>query len=166
MSAWIKTGSAGLFIVVTVCLRQPGAQPEENPADEISARGPIPFAVYDKNGDGVISEDEFYSVREARMSKRIDEGRPMRGAANAPAFSDFDTDKDGLVNPDELVTGQQARMQDGGCIEMGQGRGMGGGMGRNRPDFSEYDQDGDGYILETEFYEARNNRISEPVKQR
>ncbi len=38
-------------------------------------------------------------------------------------------------------------------------------MGMNMPTYSDFDLDGDGKILEVEFYEARNNRISERAKQ-
>jgi Ca2+-binding EF-hand superfamily protein len=48
---------------------------------------------------------------------------------------------------------------------MGQGRGMGPGMGRNRPDFSAYDRNGDGKISEQEFQEGRNERIRERAQQ-
>ncbi len=142
----------GLLITFTITLA-----PVDTQAEEIPVRGPMPFAAYDKDGNGLISEDEFYLARSERMSKRAAEGRPMRGAANAPAFSDFDIDTDGQLSPDELAAGQQARMQT--CC------GMGKGMGWNMPDFSEYDLDGDGYILEDEFYEARGKRISERLKQ-
>jgi Ca2+-binding EF-hand superfamily protein len=42
---------------------------------------------------------------------------------------------------------------------------MGQGMGRNKHNFSDCDLNGDGKILEKEFYEARNKRIAERVKQ-
>lgn len=148
----------GLLILFAVGPASISAQEEET-----NASAPISFAAFDKDGNGLVSEEEFNMTREERMSKRVAEGRPMRGAANAPAFSYFDSNSDGFLNQDELVTGQQAQMQKRGG--MGQGRGMGRGMGRNMPDFSEYDLDGDGNILEEEFYEARNNRISERAKQ-
>ncbi|MCW8962476.1 MAG: hypothetical protein OQL16_01675, partial [Gammaproteobacteria bacterium] len=64
-----------------------GAQPADIPE-----RGPIPFAAYDKDGSGFISPEEFNAVRGQRMATRAAEGRPMRGAASAPAFSAFDAD--------------------------------------------------------------------------
>jgi hypothetical protein len=47
----------------------------------------------------------------------------MRGAANAPAFSQFDTNSDGQLTEDEFVAGQQAQMEK--RRSMGMGRGMG-----------------------------------------
>ena len=129
----------------------------------IPDRGPIPFAVYDKDGNGLISEKEFSEVRAERISKRAAEGRPMRGAANTPTFSAFDTNGDGHLTKDELTAGQKIQMEKRRGMGMGQGRGM--GMGRNMPVFSEYDLDGDGVIVEEEFNEARGNRISARAQQ-
>ena len=136
-------------------------------SEAIPDRGPIPFAAYDKDGNGLISEKEFSAVRAERMSTRAAEGRPMRGAASAPSFSEFDTNKDGQLTQDELAAGQKAQMEKRRSMGMGQGRGMGKGMGmgRNMPTFSEYDLDGDGKMLEKEFNEARSKRISERAQQ-
>ncbi|MBN4063505.1 hypothetical protein JYT79_01855 [Cardiobacterium sp. AH-315-I02] len=133
----------------------------------IPDRGPIPFSIYDKDGDGLISEKEFIEIRAERMSKRAAEGRPMRGAASAPSFPEFDTNKDGKLTSDELAAGQKVQMEKRRSMGMGQGRGMGKGMGmgKNMPAFSEYDLDGDGKILEKEFNEARSKRISERAQQ-
>ena len=147
------------MIPVGLCLFLAGsfstihAQPEDIPE-----RGPVPFSAYDRDGDGYISEQEFNSTRSERMEQRAAEGRPMRGAAGAPSFSGFDQDGDGRLTPDELAAGQQGQMQ--------QRRGMKGGMGENqRPAFSDFDLDGDGKVLEKEFYDARNQRISERVEE-
>lgn len=146
-------------------------------AKGIPDRGSIPFAAYDKDNDGFISEEEFNSVRGERMEKRAKEGRRMRGAASAPSFSAFDTDGDGKLNKDELAAGQKAQREKrrgmgqgrgmGKGMGMGQGRGMGKGMGmgRNMPAFSEYDLNGDGKLLEKEFNEARSKRRSERAQQ-
>jgi Ca2+-binding EF-hand superfamily protein len=142
-------------------------------ADEISSRGPIPFSAYDKDGNNLISEQEFNLVREERMSIRAAEGRPMRGASGAPTFAEFDANADGQLTHDELVAGQNAQMEKraGMGMGMGQGNGMGkgsgmsNGMGMNMPAYAEYDLNGDGEILEKEFYEARNKRISERAQQ-
>jgi len=47
-------------------------------------RGPMTFEVFDMDGDGVVTEQEFQSVRTDRMAARAAQGAPMRGAANAP----------------------------------------------------------------------------------
>ncbi len=129
---------------------------------EIPEWGPIPFAAYDSDGNGVISEQEFYAVRAKRMAARAEEGRPMRNAANAPAFSAFDTDGDGGLSPDELAAGQRGQMQQRGGMG---GAGQGPAMGRNMPSFADFDLDGDGVLVKDEFIEARGRRISERVKQ-
>ncbi len=95
-------------------------------AQEMPVRGPIPFATYDQNGDGTVSETEFYDVRGKRMEQRAQEGRPMRNAGNAPDFTYFDADKNGRLTPQELTEGQNRRMQE---RRGGMGPGMGGGMG-------------------------------------
>lgn len=156
--------SLGLFAAFAI-----GSAPISAQAEEISARGPIPFATYDEDGNGFISEDEFNTVRGKRMATKAAEGRPMSGVAGAPAFSTFDTNGDGQLSREELATGQKAQMEKRREMGMGQGsgagQGMGQGMGRNMPAFSEYDLNGDGKIVESEFNEARSKRISERAQQ-
>ncbi len=156
MSILKKLCPVGLFVAFVVLVSPISVQ-----AEEVPARGPIPFVDYDKDSDGFISEDEFNSVRGERMAKRAAEGRPMRGAASAPAFSEFDTNNDGQLSSDELVAGQKAQMEK----RRGMGKGKGMAMKRNKPAFSEFDLDGDGIILEKEFNEARSIRISERAEQ-
>lgn len=143
--------------------------PVPAPAEEMPARGPIPFAAFDEDGNGLISEQEFNARRAQRMAAREAEGRPMRGAASAPSFSEFDTNADGQLTQDELAAGQKARMEQRRGMGMGTGPGPGAGqgmgMGRNMPAFSDYDLDGDGKILEKEFSEARTRRINERTQQ-
>lgn len=97
-------------------------------AAQMPERGPLSFEAYDKNGNGFISETEFYDVRGQRMEQRAAEGRPMRNAGNAPDFTFFDTNGDGKVTKVELLEGQNKRMQErrGGGMGPGKGRGMGG----------------------------------------
>lgn len=122
-------------------------------AEEIPARGPIPFVAFDMDGNGHITEQEFAATREKRMAALAAEGMPMGGATRAPEFSDFDTNGDGYLTPDELVAGQQAQMEKRS------------GMGRNMPAFSDFDLNGDGIILEEEFNETRSKRITERTQQ-
>ena len=105
-----------------------GAVPAVVQAEELPDRGPVPFHLYDTDGNNLISEDEFYNVRAKRMQKRADEGFPMRGAANAPDFSEFDGNGDGTLTPEELSAGQQAQMNKRrGAKGKGQGQGQGPG---------------------------------------
>ncbi len=98
-----------------------GAAPLMLQAETIPSSGPVPFASYDQNKDGSISEKEFYDVRDKRMKARAESGRMMRNASNAPEFSEFDANKDGKITPEELQAGQNARMQQRGGRGMGRG---------------------------------------------
>ncbi len=135
------------------------------------------FADFDLNNDGKITEEEFTEARTARISERAQDGRQMRGLANAASFADIDTNKDGSISPEEFsaVTNQMQpqkqneRMNQRGGMGQGQGRGMdqGQGMGRGgaqqnaMPSFIDFDLNNDGKITEEEFTEARTARISE-----
>lgn len=139
---------------------------------ELPARGPIPFANYDQDGNGFISEQEFTLVRSERMAAKTAQGRPMKGAGNAPSFSAFDKDHDGQLTKEELLAGQQIQMQNrrgnqGQFSQMGPGRGKGSGMGRNSnmPNFSDFDLNSDGMIVEEELYKARAVRITQRAEQ-
>ncbi|MCO6411444.1 MAG: hypothetical protein J5I92_01745 [Thiogranum sp.] len=134
---------------------------------EAVAPGPVPFEVFDRDGNGYIDEQEFNDVRSERMDARAGEGRPMRGAAGAPPFAALDTDADGRLTPDELAAGQRARMQQqrGPGMGPGPGMGMGMGMGRNMPSFADFDLDGNGILEEPEFNEARAQRINDRASQ-
>lgn len=76
-----------------------------------TSRGPIGFDAYDQNKDGVITQEEFDTVRAKRMSDKAEAGMPMRNAANSPDFAYFDTNKDGKITKEELQAGQLKRMR-------------------------------------------------------
>ena len=136
---------------------------------ELPMRGPIPFANYDSDGNGFITEQEFTQVQSERMATKVAQSRPMKGAGNAPSFDAFDEDHDGRLTEEELIAGQQAQMQSrrGRVSNMGQGRSKGIGMrgNSNMPSFSQFDINSDGIILEEEFNKARAARITERVEQ-
>jgi Ca2+-binding EF-hand superfamily protein len=129
-------------------------------AAEIPDRGPIPFAAYDQNGDGKVSEAEFTEVRTRRMASRG--GKGMRGMGKMPPFSNFDSNADGSLSPEELAAGQKMMQQRRGGMGMasGRGAGMGRGRGGNAPSFAEFDLNSDGRIPEEEFLKAQGQRIS------
>lgn len=105
-------------------------------AEDLPPRGPIPFATYDTNSDGFVSEQEFYDARAKRIQQKVDQGMPMRNVGNAPDFSQFDTNGDGKLTELELLKGQNAQMQNKkqnkgygqGMKQGGMGQGMGKGM--------------------------------------
>lgn len=77
----------------------------------VPSRGPVPFEVFDSNGDGYIDEREFNRVHSARIQQRASEGRMMRNLGNAPTFTDLDGDGDGRVSPQEHQAHQQQRQK-------------------------------------------------------
>ena len=97
------------FLVVTTVLISLTATPVA--AADIPTRGPVPFEVFDSNGDGYIDGQEFDRVRSERIQQRTEEGRMMRNMGNAPQFSDIDSDGDGRVSPQEHQAHQQQRQQ-------------------------------------------------------
>jgi hypothetical protein len=132
-----------------------------NAEDVLPARGPIPFSVYDQDGNGLVNEAEFNAVRAERMAQRAAEGKPMRNAANAPAFADFDANGDGNLTNEELLAGQQRQMGQRGMGQgMGQGIGKGPGQGNcmNMPTFADIDSDGSGAISPDEFAAHQQQR--------
>ena len=112
---------------------------------------PTPIEMFDKDGSGTVSEEEFNAGRAERMAKMAESGRPMRHAGQGPQFSDLDADKDGEVTLEEFIEARRAMMekrhaermawrssmpramppmhqgypQRGGCMQSGGGQGMG-----------------------------------------
>lgn len=118
-------------------------------SEQPPARGPVAFSVYDQNGDGFVSKDEFNAVREKLKA----EGRPMR---NAQSFADLDLNHDDKISEAEFSSGHQMQMAKPGRAGGGQG-----GM----PSFSEFDLNKDGKITEEEFTDARTARITKRLQE-
>jgi Ca2+-binding EF-hand superfamily protein len=128
----------------------------------------MPFAVFDADADGRITQQEFMQAHEKRQALREIQGRRTRALPAPQMFYDFDSDGNGVLSPAELLAGQQFRQQ--GRLGMkhpglpsGEGRGL--GRGRNMPSFSDFDLDQNGLLTEEEFIEGRGRRISERAKQ-
>ena len=155
MNAFTKAIPAALLITFTWGIPSMNAQ-----AEEVPKKGPIPFATYDKDGDGLISEEEFNAVREERKAARAAEGKPMYKAYKAPGFSEFDANGDGQLTPEELAAGQQAQREKR-LSEKKEYH----GKKKHKPSFSDYDLNNDGKIIESEFNEAREKRMSEKAKE-
>ena len=130
---------------------------------QVPERGPVPFAAYDTDADGFITQAEFDAVRSARAAMQQASGRPAQGMGNAPTFQMLDVNADNRLTADELAIGQRVQMG------AGQGRGNGQGMrntqAKNMPAFSDYDLNADGGITQQEFNSARGARITERAQQ-
>ena len=140
----------GVLFALAVAPRLAGANPGQK-------HTPPPFAEFDTDGNGYVSEDEFNTTRAKHMAAMVEAGMPMKGAASAPAFSDLDTDKDMQLSEEELIAGKKAHMQSmrghgrgAGCGKH-KGKKMAGGKGRKMTTFEDIDTDADGSISREEF---------------
>ncbi len=154
MNDLTKRIAQGLLGVLAGCALTVAAVAQEGHQHQ-----PPPFADFDVDGNGSISETEFNSVRAQRMAARAAEGKKMRCSATAPAFADIDTNGDASLNADELRAGQQAHMEE--CRAMGQGAGSGKGGQHPMHKFSDVDVDGNGMISAAELNDAHSARMGE-----
>jgi len=92
-------------------------------SEEIPTRGPIPFTVFDKDGNGFVNIEEFNSIRKQRLQQKTMEGRQMRGINANLSFSDLDSNHDEQLTMAELTAGQQAQMKQ--QLAKGYARNMG-----------------------------------------
>ncbi|MFB0979295.1 MAG: EF-hand domain-containing protein [Alteromonadaceae bacterium] len=131
---------------------------------EIANRRPIPFFLYDKDGDNLISKKEFSETRSERWPKKE---TSMLNEINTSSFIVFDKNNDGQLTQRELASGQQIQKNKRFNLLVGQDRGMNQEMRmrKNKPLFSEFDLNNDGKIIEQEFSEAHNKRMTKRSRQ-
>jgi len=144
-----------------------GLAPAAALAEDMPPRGPMPYAVIDRDGNSFVSEEEFTAMRHERLEARMAQIRARCDAASARMFFRLDTDRDSQLSREELAAGQRARMERRRWRGTGYGTNMGRSMGmmRNRPAFTEFDINADGEVTEEEFYTVRNTRIKERMEQ-
>mgnify|MGYP001811905890 CR=1 FL=1 len=98
-----------IILVVAVVLAV-AVSPRAAEAESEKPHGPPAFTEFDKDDSGFVSEEEFHATRANRMAEMAKAGRPMKGAATAPAFADLDTDGDQQLSEAELTAGQAAHL--------------------------------------------------------
>ena len=100
-------------------------------ASELPNRGPLPFASWDKDGNGSIDQQEFETVRQQRQAAMKAGGQMGRNMASAPAFSRIDTDGNGLISAEELTAIQGKQIRYNGKGQAGNKRNMAMGRGHH-----------------------------------
>ena len=122
---------------------------------------PLPFSAYDKDANGVVTEQEFNAVQAQQRAARDAAGAPLGGAANTPSFAVLDLNRDGQVTLEEFNTVQPpAAPAAAGTLGSGARMGLSDGSG-GVPSFADLDENHDGSISAAEFNDARANRAVE-----
>jgi Ca2+-binding EF-hand superfamily protein len=147
-----------------------GTQPALAQSADSSVGGPLPFAAYDTDGSGSVTEQEFSAVQARQKAERAAAGAPMGGAANTTPFAVFDLNGDGTVSPAEFDTVQPATATGGpGSMGSGPRMGLSSGLGSEGAggvsSFTDLDENKDGGISPSEFNDARANRAVEKSQE-
>jgi len=149
-----------LGVAALVVMTGSGIAMAEGDVPSLPLEGPIPFEVFDLDGNGAISQQEFDQVRARRAEAREKAGLPS--TRQIRPFSSVDSDGDGEIDPEEL---QAAHGAAGAGPGQGPGMQRGRGRGGSPPAFSDFDLNGDGAIDEQEFIDARTKRIAERMEE-
>ncbi len=99
-------------------------------ASNLGVPGPLSLSDYDLDKNGVISAEEFKTVRQKREAALKAAGHEAKGMDNAPSFADLDANGDGSITPSELEAARQARQ--GNVIHDVKGVGKGMGMEKHK----------------------------------
>ena len=140
-------------------------------AKNVSPGSSIPYATFDADSNGTISEKEFNTAREHQLAELKKSGRLGQGMSSSPSFNDVDADKDGQISAKELTTMQQLQQANRG---KGNRRGAGNGEGNRNMNrnvslggsipYATFDADGNGTISEKEFNTARDQQLADLKK--
>ena len=99
---WLGAFTLGLCLVPLVEAQPPGGG--------MGWQAPA-FTEFDLDGNGVLTEAEFYQARAQRIAERSQQGYAMRGLANAPEFGEIDRNGDGQVDATEFTSAQARHRQ-------------------------------------------------------
>jgi Ca2+-binding EF-hand superfamily protein len=125
-----------LTMALTLVAFLPAAQAQ------MAGRGPMGFDQLDSNGDEQVDQQEYLTGKRRKM----------------PDFSFIDANGDGRLSREEFRLMQQVMRKQRRKVRGGSGSGA-------PPSFTDFDLDGDGRIIESEFIEARGERIRQRAGQ-
>ena len=103
---WLGAFALGLCLVPLAEAQPPGGGMGRGMGWQAPA-----FAEFDLDGNGVLTEAEFYQARAQRIAERSQQGYAMRGLANAPEFGEIDRNGDGQVDAIEFAAAQAQHRQ-------------------------------------------------------
>lgn len=123
--------------------------------------GPMTFSDSDKNGDGMISREEFTATQQNRIETRT-QTRDMNGAQARPRAG-MDTQQQTQQQMQQKMRNQNQGDMTQPMKQQMQQQTQHRMRATNMPAFTDYDLDDDGNVTEKEFYTARNNRVRQRI---